>query len=248
MKRNKKQEEQQELRRIARRHDEIGYSRHLMEWVPVDEPQFIGWEYKVVLTDQGSRRRDALVLQELLTKLGREQFYSSEAFVKVVRQNKHRIDFIRSYRKLTCTYSWHLDAMFGNLINEYKHAQLSIEAQNYFDIEYTERWGNIYKQYRLKPGFPYYETKIKVTKAYSTHRGIPQGDLISESDFLWKIMEDRRWYSTKNGYSRYQDDWYPRCKKAMTRMQNRRRWKIALNQFSDDESLEYHEAKTYKRI
>lgn len=201
MKRNEKEEKYKVLRRLAKRDREIGYWRGaILDWVPVEEPKFIGHEYQVVLTESGMRRRDASVLNELLSALGKPIFYHRDSFTRIVRLCGHRIDHVKQHFNRHENYNHFANQLFEASIREYAYERLSEDAQKWFNIENRVTMsGYAYKEYRLLPGFPYYETKIKVSKTYSTHRGIPRADEIREAKIIHDALMMNNYWCAKNG-------------------------------------------------
>ena len=86
---------------------------------------------------------------------------------------------------------------------------------------------NVYKVSRFNSKFPTYELKIKVTRAYSTHKGIPNGEAQAEYKRLHDMLYDAKFFCSKNGYSPW-SDWHKYERTRGNRIK-RKSWTQELN-------------------
>lgn len=228
------------------------YQDTRMIWVPVEEPQHIGWEYTVVLSDAALRRRDSHRLTELLDllRVSGTGFSRDLRTLKLVRSSGKRYQLVKQKWWASRKYAYMPDMPGG--ISYVEGATLSVE--NYERLSeglkcYFTKYERWYPPFGLRPGytlvyyklsykFPFHELRIKADKCYSTHRGIPKADEISRDQEIDNIFErEQYWkkrYGSYDGWSRYE-------RKRRTGSV-RKAYKAILNQVCATDDIEVYEA------
>ncbi len=202
------------LRKMNKRSSDLGSTRYLMDWVPVDEPRFIGWETTVGLSEPALRRSDAQVLLNVLaiTRVDRPLFTRELSIVKLIRRNGKRYmkisaDWREHCRRISRDRYWYSNFLPGSIqdyhdrfITPQQFDKLDERHRKYLEKKETyyppTAWHNGITEvkYRVGGAFPLHELRVKLTKAYSTHRGIPRSEEIRESEFIHdKLMEEHYW-------------------------------------------------------
>jgi hypothetical protein len=117
---------------------------------------------------------------------------------------------------------------YDNKMTQQVFDTVPAHLKGYF-AKYEERatyWRPAYYYYKLSDKFPRYELRFKVSKAYSTHRGIPKSDEISESAWIEKQLENNHYYD-KQDHSSYEAYWHKRTNRTA-----RKHWKAATKQIA----------------
>jgi hypothetical protein len=161
--------------------------------------------------------------------------------VKAAGSNYIRsIDIFKRHYKRFFSYAWfdyhymsryYLPYYGGNKITEQYHNTLPSNIQRYFSksVERATLWRPEYNYYMLNQhAFPTYELALKVTRSYSTHRGIPYSEDITRDHEISSIFEREGYYkATKYGYGKHQTWWH----KIQNRVK-RKSWNQGLNVLS----------------
>lgn len=230
-------------------------SKHIL-WVPLDKPQFIGWNIWVALSESGLRRRDAVKLLTVLNllKVGKENpnFIRDSAIVRVIRTSDHKYITIQRkwrYRKNSHTsYTHTVDVLFNRTISDSVYDRLSDDLKGYFSkTRIKDYWGNREQyEYTLDWNFPTYELEVKVEKAYNRFIGHLYGDQIGEYDKLsrWLWHEAQAPIRTSLGHD--SGRWRDKTGRGISC-----RWKSALSEvtmvaLTDPEYIEHIEDIEYK--
>jgi len=207
MERNKQEKKLKELGRLANELDDIGYRDY--EWVPVDKPRFIGWDLQVVLSESGARRRDALKLQEILNACAPKVFVRDMGVVKKARAAGLRVDLMTYNPRKDRYLTDHRDELFRKRLSQWQYDRLADHLKSFYSPENRLTYsGTPYKEYWLIQGyFPFYETTIKITKAYSTHIGIPIAENWKRSEEIHHIIREENYWCSKNGFHNGRSKW-----------------------------------------
>lgn len=225
--RNGRWHKEKQIRRLQEKRDDLSSSRLEVEYVPLENPVFAGWEVNLYVEGQ---RKDKPELEEIL-----EQFnWNNSIFIK----NKNYIRMIRVFKHSYNVYAslMHHYGGIKQFLYQKQYDELSIRAKEYF-FEVTKLgYGNSeYKLFYLKWGFPNYAIKVKINKSYHYFRAIPNSQ--DESDYKkldnWLYMYDIKTW----GRYRYRYDFRKANKVAM---QNALK-KIVKKQYSPDEIIDYHD-------
>jgi hypothetical protein len=254
MQRNRKEEHEKKMDRLYKYYCDL--DTHL-EWVPVEEPQFIGWDLTITLSEQRLRSRDAEKLNMVLHLLGCDKptFIRHPNVISLIRGNNH--NYANSYREHVrvqsrrgrYSHTIHIPNLMDRSITVEKYESLTPEMQKYFGKSWRDTWwsGRNYYYVLDSRTFPYYELRAKIEKSWSTHRGIPRSDDQSQYDkirrkFDYDCYWNKRWGSGNRNY-----------KGASMRM--RKSWSRGLNVLAttlDDkenyELIEQQECKLAKRV
>lgn len=244
MKRNRQEERLKELGRLDAENSKLD-TRNL-DWIPVEEPQFLGWELQVVLGESGTRRRDAEDLlkvmdiarvseisftrHEWISKLIKSQsgryYQIKEAFFKWYYRNRRTYPFGYNDDWIRRHYFPYWDT---KCISQKDYDELEPRLRKYFlgEKHSATTWRPEYYTYRINQ-FPRHELVIKCTKAYSTHRGIPHSEEIAREKEIYDTLRDNRYWCAKNGFSRWGGDqnWVRRYNRKLTR----KHWRSCLQE------------------
>jgi hypothetical protein len=250
MKRNKQEETYKRVRRQIRRNDELHSESRDLEWVPVEEPQFLGWDVQVILGDSGLRRGDVDNILAIMNYFNMSKpTFTRHAWVgKMIRQNNNKyqesLKFISKHiqSKWKGRYGWgynsfhdyvaknYMPYFLDTSISESTYENIPLHLKGFFS-KCTERatvWRPEYYYYKLSAKFPLYELRLKVTRCYSTHRGIPNSEAQSE----YTKMHQKLWRTNlaliMDNYGNTHDAWYH---KMQNRVQ-RKSWNQGLNVLS----------------
>jgi len=195
-------------------------------WVPVEKPQFIGWEASLTLSDTAARRSDGHILYKALqiTGLSKPRFFKDPSVVSTIRRagkvyrttitlwqelqrrkNRDKYYFDNSYPK-------GVSAIGDGKLRVEEFEKLDHKEQRYFDKQsktypasayhdgFTEYW------YTIGGLFPIHELRIKLDTAYSTHKGIPKSDELSRESEIDKVLYNNfywdRNYNHKSSWER----------------------------------------------
>lgn len=238
-----------DARKISNRIHELDWGRDLYDWIPVEKPQFIGWETTINLSERSLRRPDADKLLAVMNiiKLNKPVFTKDTFIIKLIRSsNKNYLTIHSKYNEYVRTkhkHPYYSETIPG--IENYNSCSLSVNDWEQLDTNLKKYFykhekhypGNVWRdshvivRYKLSSSnFPIRDLVVKINKAYSTHKGIPRADDISESTKLRDELfsgKYRSYYSAKNGFrSNGPGKWY----KHVTIISNRRRWKELLDE------------------
>lgn len=235
-----------------------GYDQYI--WVPVDKPKFIGWETILTLSEPGARRRDAYRMQQVMEilRLTEPRFTKDTYIVKLIRKAGHKYLLTRAMyledKRRDSKYPWKywndlpsgvmdINNMF---IKPKDYEELPKDLKCFFE-EYkkyhpatwcSEEWTEV--KYRLGGKFPLHELRLKIVKAYSTHRGIPKADEISRDQEIDDILEDARFYNKRYGRSR--SKWYDKRVNRNTR----KRWNTVMKKVNKGAEFDEVEVHAYR--
>lgn len=208
------------------------------DWVPVEKPQFIGWELSLKLDDMGSRNPYAHDIYEVLNIVcARPVFTKDLNTIKNVRKANKRLvtymSIINEIRRKNKYANLGITDLFDHrLLTKDKYEQLPDRLKKYFS-EYTDfrfSFGEktLYSYYKLSYTFPFNRMEIVIKKAYSNFKGIPRSEKISEEkklqDKIWDTEIGRKYFSTKNGFSSGRDNSY----RKISIRNNRKQWSCAI--------------------
>lgn len=219
--RNKRTEKDKSLRRLSKKTDALWGRARELEWIPVEEPQFLGWDILVVLGDSGLRRSDAPNLLKVMEyfNMGKPVFTRHEWVSKIIRGNNGRyVETLKQAFKLThkkhshWSYIEPFEYINRNYMPYFENRRITQQVYDtvpsylhkYF-TRYTERatvWRPEYYYYKLSSTFPRYELRLKSTKSYSTHRGIPDGEAQSEYQKGRDTLNNEHYWGGR-GYEAY---------------------------------------------
>lgn len=221
-----------------------------MIWVPVDEPQHIGWEYQLTFSEAAQRRNDIGELKSLmaLLKFDKVGFSKSKSTLKLVRSANKRYTEVRNKyqqwrKKGGINLSWlEHDYLPDGIVNIYrtyltkeKYSLLNDKQKAYFynfqrfvpatiskDAHYEDRWE------LTSSKFPFDELRVKVSKCYSTHKGIPKVDELSREAEIDAVLDAehyrvKRW--PRGNYGRWTSFERRQMKRSV-----RKRWHSILNE------------------
>jgi len=252
MKRNNKEEWLKSRLRLMRKKDKLASSHRLYRysaaegknftWVPVEEPQFIGWETTVTLSEAALRRQDAGRLLQVLSLLNisEKRFCSNLNIIKLIRRSNKNYARIRSNwfeerRKLSKRNDWYNDDLPWEIVDirskrrsEKKWEEVDHSLHKYFERVETKypatAWENerTIITYLLGGAFPIHELRVKIDQAYSTHRGIPKSDEISEATKIQEKLYQERFYEKLY----YSDSSY-KYERRLALRSSRKTWKSA---------------------
>ena len=239
MRRNKKTEKVKFLRRLDTLNSELSTLRREMEWVPVEDPQFLGWDVSIGLSPQRQRSADAGDLLKVLdaVKMRTTTFVKSRWVIKMMRDHGRKYYSFYSYyrRELQRRYAkkWGMMSLWpsnyyyqrnDNIpsvadaeITETHYETLDANIKRYFYKSKIDRYFSSYWARRQEgeyvykidiQRFPAYELELKITKAYSTHRGIPNGEAQSEYDKTHDKLSQENYWCAKNGFRGDKSKWY----------------------------------------
>jgi hypothetical protein len=244
MKRTRQEDRWKELRRIDKRSSMLYREARILDWVPVEEPQFLGWEITLGLSENAQYRGDIDNLNTIMHyfDMNRTVFTRSEWVSKVVKNSGGKYLSVvkqvmaRYYSKLIgprVKYYYQDPYWYVNryYIPYFDNTHTSSDAyqnvpdhlKSYFDrhLYPATAWRPAVPYYTLSSKFPRHELVLRVKKAWSTHRGIPKSDIISERDKLGDILRHAGYYSGWRG-----DTWYHHFQRKATR----RHWKSMLQE------------------
>lgn len=244
MKRNKQEERLKELGRLDTEMADLDTG---LDWVPVEEPQFLGWEFQVLLSPSGLRRRDAEDLLQVMDicNVSEVNFTRHEWVVKLIKSQGGRYfqskeAFFRRYYKDRKQYLvWHDDAWVkrhyfpyweNNSVEQKTYDEVHPRLKKYFSaVKYDATvWRPEYYRYRINSLFPKYELIIKWNKAYSTHRGIPHSEEIARHEQIHATLMANHYWCAKNCFSRWSGEsaWERRYNRKLTR----KHWRSCLQE------------------
>lgn len=199
-----------------------------LEWVPVDEPKFIGWESHILIGDLSLRRPDAGLLIEAARLAGQSKptFFTNLNTLKLIRKGKTYNQIMALHReevriKKKEKHNWQDSTPEGISnrrgkrfsINNFKK-EIPENLQMYFELK--EVWipptawqteGYYNKYYHLGGKFPINDLKVKVKQVYSTHRGIPKSELISRHAEIEEYFTQNLIYNKLWGKSYWESRW-----------------------------------------
>lgn len=226
MNRNKQTKYEKKMLNIERTYKSMRYNQDDYVWVPVEDPNFIGWETSLVLSESGNRRSDAPYIKKALelTGLSKPYFFRKKPeVVKAIRKAKKKYVLFRSQwfeTQRRSTYSYKsiegVREIEGIRITSDKYLTFPSEIKKYFerrsDLIPASAWRDSYfkEYYKFSYKFPSYELNIKLEQAYSTHKGIPKTHLISERTKLNQKIDQELWYTKHYGKYYYSSRWIQR--------------------------------------
>lgn len=87
MNRNTKEQHLLDLRRLQREREELRERSREVEYVTLEEPQFVGWEIKATLSDSGFRRADSTYILEAInaSRLSEPLFTRNVRYIREIR-------------------------------------------------------------------------------------------------------------------------------------------------------------------
>ncbi len=212
MERNKQEKKLKELRKLA----ESNYWKKDYDWVEVEEPQFMGWESTLYLSDWILRTPEAPALIEVMKVMGGDEgvFFKDQKLLAIIRKSSKNLQkvneaYLREINKKLNKENWfthdtHSINQLTKTLNRKQYDSLSQKAKAYFYEDSRNAWGSTYKYYKLsRYTFPMHHIFIKVDKAYSKYKGIPKSEEWSESDKVRDIINNSHYWCSKNGFSGY---------------------------------------------
>jgi len=214
MRRNTKEERLKFIRREYQRWNEVDKEADKAYYIPLEQPQFAGWEVYVDLCDSGKRRRDAVEIQAVLDILGwsKPHFVRNLMTIRYIRIHKYRYDRVTTYHsKKSYANCYAIRDKYSNRISEQDYRKIPEKYKHLF-TKHNESyfWGDK-TYYTVRYGvIPTYELVFKVKKAYWTQLKYYDGDAQGEAQRL----RDKVWEGSYSplvpramGFeSRYRDD------------------------------------------
>lgn len=214
-----------------------------MDWEPVEEPEFIGWDVTVKLNESRQRSRDAEDLNTVLQVLGcnKPYFVRSQWVVSAIRNSKRSYPgFLKDYEKImNRKYGpydngiyWsrnYVPNLYAANVHESVYIALPAHLRKFFVKNTDGLWWHRANAdtYRLSYGvFPMYALTLKVERAYSTHRGIPHSKELRREAEIDTILE-REHYYPKYRYNRWRGN---RFWRRQTRIVNRHLYSTAFTE------------------
>lgn len=188
-KRNNYWREHKGMLHMKRRSEELWKLSRQVEKVPLEKPQFAGWEISITLTESGKRRKDAHILEKIMEILGltKPRFTKNVKFIKDIRNNKYSVSSLYNTKM---SYSHNVGSLNNRHIRYNEYHNLPENLRSYFYPNPYYKYSNYDKPYyRVEQNFPFYECRLKVTKSYYNFRGIPNSEAISEEQKLDNKME-----------------------------------------------------------
>ncbi len=205
---NKQEKKLKSLRALDKKRNEIynshrGYRKDMfIEYVPVEEPQFIGWEYSVILEESARNRSDSAQLLSLLRYISRPlTFFKSVDFLRYIRSNGHNLDNIYNHNTGKQRFSRDVEAIIHRSLDYNRYLNLEEKLKCYYErMDYYNPWSGWYTSYELSSRFPMYQLRLKVKPTYSTHRGLPIADNIRDVQLIREKLTEEHYWCTKNGF------------------------------------------------
>lgn len=239
-----------------------------MIWVPVEEPRFLGWDITLTISEAGQRRSDAHIMFNVIKLLkvneSRYKFTKDTEVIKFIRKAGKRLNTFltlwsqnermkRRHMTIRDWYRYHphcIPSLGDAFITPEQWSKLDERTRAYFSLyekfhpatwareSYTE------DRYRIGGRFPMHELRLHIEQVYSTHRGIPRSEEISEEkkidNHLWSLnYYNKRW--GKDGYVKHENYFIKRSL--------RRAWKSMTQQVSrksDPEVIDDQEGRKIK--
>jgi len=263
MQRNRKTEKEKYLKKLSRRYWSAYREANELEWVPVEEPQFLGWEVRAVLNESALRRGDLPNLLKVMEyfKMNRTVFTRKQWVVSVIKSSDYRYEnALKEVAKMcrkrhTSRYYWDIwetinnnyMPFYGNTrVNQATFDTVPEYLHKYF-TKYTEAatvWRPEYNYYKLSSVFPLYQLRLKVDRAFSTHKGIPNGEAESEYQHIRKTLEIEHYWGSSGRYESYN---HKRCNRVTRKAWNMASKQIA-KQVNEDHIYEVIEHQEYLTI
>lgn len=269
MKRNDKTEKEKHLLRIKRTLDKIRYPAQkqyddLYEWVPVEKPRFLGYEFILYYSDIDENVKGMKLAKYLLAKYPPRKFISNKIVRSLVSKSKNRY---KTYKELVkdmaskgklgkrkvskYTYATTNDIV-NNFVPSLKHEfsksqynNLPEELKIHFNRFTRLGWSGSEIEYysldttKLLPSY----LRITLRPYYSTHKGIPKSDKISEEKYLETILDQEQFY---NKFYWGKDNWR-RWDERMLSKKSRHVMKMQLKQIVNNErEIDDYENIRYK--
>lgn len=190
MKRDKYFEKEKFYNYLRREHARLFEETRKKINIPLEKPQFAGWDISIEFTESGKRRKDYPELKEILDLISRSNFTKNVSFIKHIRRNNYSVESIYSYYKsgkfYNSYFSWNI--LTKSILKKY-YDVLKPELLKYFSKEpYKDKYSNT--RYSLN-NFPLYELKVKITKSYYYSQDIPNSEAESEDAKLHNIIYGR---------------------------------------------------------
>ena len=177
--RNGKWHKEKKIRRIKEERDTLFWSSKSMDYIPLEEPIFAGWDVSISLKDEYSSRNDLEYILKVLEVINSSSFFTKDInLVKHVRKNNHDLKSLMSYKLNYKTLS-------SRVINKNKYENLSEELKIFFQkAKFYKYSTELNPYYEVNDYFPWYEFKLKISKAYYYYRGIHNSAAQREYDKL----------------------------------------------------------------
>lgn len=225
------------MRKLEKRKNELPYHRlyshydSAFDWVPVEIPRFLGWESELYFDETVGK--DAGKLKQLMTllKLDRKIFFKEQSTVKLVRKANKNYEKIRSLyaeqQRTDTRFKGHLHSIPGGIVDLYNvkvnedfYKKLDPELRKFFVKKLVPvpatAWNDSSTHIRFElgsgwpwtqKGFPFDKVKVRLTKAYSTHVGIPKSKEISERVQIEEKFDQNLYYVKAYGKGRGSNYW-----------------------------------------
>lgn len=259
MNRNEKEKRLKTIKKLEKIKDELprgpyesgrgSYYQSGLTWIPVEEPKFIGWETTLVLNDSANRRSDAPRIKAVMDLLGwnKPEFIRDQKTIKLIRQAGKRfstykslwLEDIRKKGYVTLQDNPPGTKHTKKVLSDEKYKLLDESLKKYFTMTTrvypASAFRDSYIEYthHLNSYFPEHQVLIKIDKAYSTHRGIPKSNLISERQKIENQFIARCYYEKLYSDSKVEKWYHKRATHS-----KRKAWNSVLNvskQYYDNE-------------